>query len=276
MPGGLEGVITVSASNKDEKLPFYSNYGQNIDFAAPSGDYGPTWETEGTIDLSYLLLTTYPTNLEQSELSKYFGFDKGYEFNAGGTSLAAPKVTATVALIISKYKEKYGVKPTEQTVMKILKDGATNTDNKLQFGNGIINAKNSLNILSDTTQQVNTYVPINIFVPHNEIEQIDDPFVYVNKIGQIDPATSLNKTEEAGISDIYILVVRDGKDGRKIASTLKREFPDTNFLYKEEINVITFKYKDVTTLDIIKKYINENLKSSIRRMGKSSKLLLIQ
>jgi|GEM_PF-5897501 len=278
IPGGLEDVITVSAANRDEKLPFYSNYGYNIDFAAPSGDYGPAWEIEGYIDLSYLLLTTYPTNLEQTELSIYFGFDKGYEFNAGGTSLAAPKVTATVALIIAKYKEKYGVKPTEQTVIQLLKEGATNIDNKLQFGNGIINAKNSLNKLieqTNVTEQANTYEPINIFVPYNTIE-VDDPFVYVDEIAVVDPSVNLNKIEETNKSDVYILVVREGKDGRNIANTLKKEFPDTNFLYKKEINVITFKYKDVDTLNDIKNYINENLKTTIKRMGKSSRLLLKQ
>ena len=147
VPGGLPNVITVSASNKDNKLAFYSNYGKTISIAAPSGDFGPLWESEKIPDIKYMLLVTYPTYFPQSELSSNLGFSKGYEFNVGGTSLAAPKVAATAALIIAEYKEKFGTKPTPEMIKKYLYQGTTpgaNGNNHIYFGKGIVNAENSL------------------------------------------------------------------------------------------------------------------------------------
>lgn len=40
LPGGLSNVITVSATNRDDKITYYSNYGMQVDIAAPGGDYG--------------------------------------------------------------------------------------------------------------------------------------------------------------------------------------------------------------------------------------------
>ncbi|WP_369902162.1 S8 family serine peptidase [Bacillus manliponensis] len=144
MPGGLANVITVSATDKDDKLASYSNYGESISVAAPAGDYGPLWKTEQKVDLNHMILTTFPTNLPQTPISQSLGFPIGYELMIG-TSLAAPKVSATVGLIIAEYKERFGYKPSIQTVNKILQQGATpNGLPKNQVGHGIINAHNSL------------------------------------------------------------------------------------------------------------------------------------
>ncbi|WKA50765.1 S8 family serine peptidase [Planococcus liqunii] len=144
MPGGLEDVFTVAATNKGNALTFYSNYGKNVSIGAPGGDYGPLAD-QGLYDVRHMTLTTYPTNLMQSITSEYAGFEKGYEFMTG-TSLAAPKVSATAALVIAEYEEVHGKKPKVQEVKKILEKGAVKSDKK-KFGAGIVNAYNSLTLI---------------------------------------------------------------------------------------------------------------------------------
>lgn len=92
-----------------------------------------------------MTLTTYPTNLAQSVTSQYAGFEKGYEFMTG-TSLAAPKVSATAALVIAEYEEVHGKKPKVREVEKILEKGAVKGDSK-KFGAGIVNAHDSLQLI---------------------------------------------------------------------------------------------------------------------------------
>jgi lantibiotic leader peptide-processing serine protease len=145
MPGGLKDVYTVAATNKDGLLADYSNYGKNVSIGAPGGDYGPR-VNEGLLDVRYMTLTTYPTNLPQSITSMYAGFDKGYEFMIG-TSLAAPKVSATAALVIAEYEEKFGEKPKVKDIRKILDSGAVDADSKHKFGAGIVNAYESLKLV---------------------------------------------------------------------------------------------------------------------------------
>lgn len=104
-PGGLPGVLTVSATNRDRARAFYSNYGWNVDIAAPAGDFGPLWDRQHIADVRYMCLVTYPTNLPQTPLSQWAGLPKGYEWMIG-TSLAAPKVAAAAALVIAQEREK--------------------------------------------------------------------------------------------------------------------------------------------------------------------------
>ncbi|WP_339848359.1 S8 family serine peptidase [Paenibacillus sp. FSL W7-1088] len=104
-PGGLPDVITVSAYNRQHEKAFYSNYGLHDMIASPGGDYGSTWFTKGELNLTSMCLTTYPTHLPQSELSKLVGLPVGYEFMIG-TSLAAPKVAASAGLLIAEAKER--------------------------------------------------------------------------------------------------------------------------------------------------------------------------
>ncbi|MDQ0178019.1 S8 family serine peptidase [Bacillus chungangensis] len=146
MPGGLEDAFTVASTNRDRLLAYNSNFGSNVDIGAPGGDFGPSYPIDGMIDIHYLTLTTYPTNLEQTEVSKYFGFDKGYEFMTG-TSLAAPKVAAAAALIIAEYQEKHGRKPSVMEIRNILNEGADRTSTNSQFGSGIVNAYKSLQLV---------------------------------------------------------------------------------------------------------------------------------
>lgn len=150
LPGDLSNVITVSATNKDDKLAYYSNYGMNIKIAAPAGDYGPNWINQKIANLKYMALVTYPINLPQSELNLLKGLGQGYEFIQGGTSIAAAKVSAAAALLISQYDEMYGFKPSTSEVEKLLYDGVTpghDGNNPLYYGKGILNVKNSLDLI---------------------------------------------------------------------------------------------------------------------------------
>ncbi|PJI09178.1 MULTISPECIES: S8 family serine peptidase [Clostridium] len=128
LPGEAKNVITVSASKRDDTIASYSNYGQNvIDIAAPGGEL---------VDINNI---NNPQNIYNLCLSSYL--NNSYFFTEG-TSLAAPKVSAVAALIISKYGN---IKPKE--VAKIIYKSAVsiNTQNSREyFGHGVINAYNAL------------------------------------------------------------------------------------------------------------------------------------
>jgi subtilisin family serine protease len=87
VPGEVSGVINVSATSKTDTLALYSNYGKGVvDIAAPGGDLNIT--DDNSIDLLTMCFSTYLNN-------SYTYMD--------GTSMAAPKVSAIAALIISEY-----------------------------------------------------------------------------------------------------------------------------------------------------------------------------
>ncbi|NOW89144.1 subtilisin family serine protease [Clostridium beijerinckii] len=120
-PGSIEGVINVSATGKDDYIASYSNYGAKfIDVTAPGGDYA---ENE---KISDLCLTT--------------GMG-GYTYTQG-TSVAAPKVSATAALILCKDKT---LKPKEvaKRIYKTCKKLEGENSDKY-YGKGMVNVFNAL------------------------------------------------------------------------------------------------------------------------------------
>ncbi|MFP3728021.1 S8 family serine peptidase [Priestia filamentosa] len=140
LPGNLKDVITVSSSTINDTLASYSNYGRNIDFSAPGGDIDATFNVNG------LILTTFPINKPNNFIDQAMGIPSGYTLS-NGTSLSAPQVSASIALIISEYKEIKGKKPNMNKVMKYLKEGASDLGNPgydVYFGYGKINAYQSL------------------------------------------------------------------------------------------------------------------------------------
>ncbi|PGS78560.1 serine protease [Bacillus thuringiensis] len=148
LPGGMKDVITVSGTTKEKSLSSYSNYGKNISIAAPSGDYGPQFKDKQTFDLNNWVLTIYPTILPQTNLSKSEGLDQGYDITLG-TSIAAPKVTAAVALIKDEYFKKYGKHISNKEVEKILYETADRPEgyNRKLLGNGIVNVYQALSYI---------------------------------------------------------------------------------------------------------------------------------
>lgn len=95
-PGSIAGVVTVSATGPGDVPASYTNYGPGfIDLAAPGGDFlrypNGDWYTD-------MCLSTYGYLLPSGE---YF---LGYSWMAG-TSMSAPKVAATVALVAVQHPD---------------------------------------------------------------------------------------------------------------------------------------------------------------------------
>ncbi|MEK3980759.1 S8 family serine peptidase [Psychrobacillus sp. FSL K6-2836] len=144
LPGGSNHLITVAATNKKNLLSTYSNYGKNVSILAPGGSYEFDTETY-TLDLTSMTLTTFPTNLPQTFISQYLGLDHGYEMTVG-TSVAAPKVTAIVALLKSEYLKTNNKEMKNEQVEKVLYQTSMKLDgyDKHISQSGIINAYNAL------------------------------------------------------------------------------------------------------------------------------------
>nr|WP_242681268.1 S8 family serine peptidase [Tessaracoccus sp. SD287] len=117
-PGNCSGVVTVAASTAARTLASYSNSGAGVNLAAPGGD-----GTAGTAILS-TLLTDSATNAG--------GYSYGW---MAGTSMAAPHVAATAALLLS-------LKPTltVRQVEQILTSTAVSSSGCAGCGAGILDA----------------------------------------------------------------------------------------------------------------------------------------
>ena len=93
-PGGLDGVITVTATDRRNRRAGFSNWGPHIDIAAPGVDV-LSLRARNTDLLSYIRGVKY--KLGEGILGK----DRAY-YRASGTSFAAPIVSGTLSLILSK------------------------------------------------------------------------------------------------------------------------------------------------------------------------------
>ncbi|MGG6448281.1 S8 family peptidase [Pseudobacillus badius] len=126
IPAALPGVVTVSSVGPSDNMSLFSNYGKGyIDIGAYGGDYrlleqyGPDlWISENWFQKE-IILGTAPNG--------------GYTYSVG-TSLAAPKVSAALALIIDDKRLK---NPT-QAILYLYKNG-TIKGNKEHVGHGILN-----------------------------------------------------------------------------------------------------------------------------------------
>lgn len=123
VPGSIKNVITVSSTKRNNTLAPYSNYGENfIDITAPGGYINEVH------DVSEMCLT--PTINSSYTLTE-------------GTSIAAPKVSAVVALLMCKYPN---LSPNK--IKKIMYNSADkleyNKIGKSYFGVGLVNAYNAL------------------------------------------------------------------------------------------------------------------------------------
>lgn len=150
LPGGNNSpfIFNVSATNKADKLSSYSNFG-NITVSAPGGDYGDYWTSEGLIDPSELVLTTYPTNLPKPYISEVLGLPDGYTLNLG-TSLAAPKISGAVGVLLAESKDKEVNNFSLHKVEKILRKSSVDLGTKgkdAQFGYGRLDLNKALELV---------------------------------------------------------------------------------------------------------------------------------
>ena len=88
-PANCPGVISVAASNRDGQLASYSNFGAGVTIAAPGGDARQS--LIAGVDYAMLTAENQGTSSATSD---------GYGFGVG-TSLAAPLVSGTLALMLS-------------------------------------------------------------------------------------------------------------------------------------------------------------------------------
>ncbi|WP_433744972.1 S8 family peptidase [Falsibacillus pallidus] len=114
-PASYEGVIGVGATDANNDLAYFSNYGSSVDVVAPGVDV----------------------------YSSVYDFMKGSSFaKMSGTSMASPVVAGVVSLIKSKYPD---LKPfqVEALLEKTAKDlGAKGYD--LKYGNGLVDPVKAL------------------------------------------------------------------------------------------------------------------------------------
>jgi serine protease len=124
-PAGYKGAISVSATQYDESVTFYSNYGKNLDIAAPGGNTRVDQNGDGMAD--GVLQNTIA--IGDPSTDDYYGYM--------GTSMASPHAAGVAALIVGE-----GV--TEPAaVEEILKKTARKPEgySKKKYGAGLIDAQ---------------------------------------------------------------------------------------------------------------------------------------
>lgn len=137
LPNSVQGAMSVSATAPNDELAFYSNFGTNeIDVGAPGGGY----ETlEKTLDPEADVEWPFPLNLVYSTTSpRVEGVPYGWK---AGTSMAAPQVAGTVALI-RELDGKMGSREVEQAIKRGTEGENGRGDPEL--GAGRINALNTV------------------------------------------------------------------------------------------------------------------------------------
>jgi serine protease len=125
-PAAYPGAIAVAATQFDEATTFYSNWGKEIDIAAPGGNTRVDQNGDGMPDgvLQNTIVIGDPTK------DDYFGYM--------GTSMASPHVAGVAALVVGE-----GVTDPDM-VEQVLKDSARKPDKQNytteRYGAGIVDA----------------------------------------------------------------------------------------------------------------------------------------
>ncbi len=124
-PAAYPGAVAVAATQFDRTTTFYSNYGKNLDIAAPGGNTRVDQNGDGQPDgvLQNTIVIGDPTK------SDYFGFM--------GTSMAAPHAAGVAALVVGE-----GISD-PKAVEQILKDTAMQPEGYSveKYGAGLIDAE---------------------------------------------------------------------------------------------------------------------------------------
>jgi len=148
---GMNHLITVAATDTDDKRVGFSNWGQGVDIAAPGMDIlslraRRTDLMAGIQDVKYTIGDAY------------VGKDKRY-FRAGGTSFAAPMVTGTASLIWA-HNRKLSNKQVKNMLLNSARDIETPGWDQLT-GYGLLDARAALTANPNyfTTAKISTINP---------------------------------------------------------------------------------------------------------------------
>ena len=149
-------VISVGATTADRCLAVYSNSGAGIDLVAPGGGDDASIPGDPDCRPNANLPDIYQMTLLNPAQPSRFGFPAGYE----GTSMAAPHVSATAALVIASGI--LGPRPTVDQIEARLKATAEHLGspgpNRL-FGFGLVDAGAATAPLTTTTPTTPTGSP---------------------------------------------------------------------------------------------------------------------
>lgn len=169
LPGSVPGVLSISALTFDDKLASYSNFGNNVQHAAPGGDYA---FIDGMLDVSQMMYTAYPTTLDN--MLGEVGVPQGYMFSAG-TSLSAPCISGIIANQIAYYQKMTGNSPNVDQIKKDL--AASSLDLGIQgknkfYGYGLPKIEDLYNLVPDTVPPSGSFKEQ--IVEINEIKEATD------------------------------------------------------------------------------------------------------
>lgn len=145
-PSGYDNTVCVAALNSKYEKSAFSNYGEDVDIAAPGGE---DTNRASYDSYNFRVKETGIANKYINDTSKYsvcqlmFGSGKNesvYIKGNFGTSFSSPVVTASVALIKAKYPDM-----TYSEVVNLLKETATKAKSR-DVGAGCVNVARALGV----------------------------------------------------------------------------------------------------------------------------------
>jgi serine protease len=158
-PASYSGVVSVAATDQANALSEYSNFGAQIDVAAPGGDVGRDLDADGFPDG---VLSTIGSDRGAGVA---FGYRR-YE----GTSMAAPHVAGVIALMKSVYP---GLTPDQFD--QVLREGRITDDLGASgrddvFGHGLINAEKAVLVAQQLAAGTLTPLPARLVASPNALD----------------------------------------------------------------------------------------------------------
>lgn len=126
-PASFPTVVAVSATNKSDVLATWSNYGTDIEFAAPG----------------VAIWSTYPPSLDTND-----GTQDGYKRMAG-TSMACPHVSGAAALVWALAPSMTNAQVRDHLAATAEDLGAAGRDSK--YGYGLVDAERAVRAVGDVT-----------------------------------------------------------------------------------------------------------------------------
>jgi serine protease len=136
-PARTPAVISVGATTADKCLADYSNGGSGLDLVAPGGGDDSSLVQDPGCAPNKQLPTIYQMTIIDPSNPAKFGYPGGYY----GTSMAAPHVTATAALIIASGV--LGKRPTPDEILKRMEQTAQPLGGSVpnsDYGYGLLDA----------------------------------------------------------------------------------------------------------------------------------------